>query len=136
MSRSASLSRRLFALAFAASLLSAAGCITISEPGEGLAVFSIVGGNNQVVVVGTMAPQPLRVRALDESTGAMPGVEINWSIVSGTGVLSTTATTTDESGYSAINFTASSTAGPVLVRASAQDLRLTFTVDVVNAPPA
>jgi hypothetical protein len=136
MPRSTRLTRRLFTLAFAASLISVTSCITISEPGEGLAVFSIVGGNNQVVVVGTMAPQPLRVRALDESTGAMPGVDINWSIVSGTGVLSTTSTTTDESGYSAINFTASSTVGPVLVRAAAQDLRLTFTVEVVNAPPA
>lgn len=136
MFRSTRLTRRLFTLAFAASLISATSCITISEPGTGLAVFSIVGGNNQVVVVGTMAPQPLRVRALDETTGAMPGVTINWTIVSGEGVLSTSSTVTDESGYSAINFTASNTVGPVLVRATAEDLRLTFTVEVVNAPPA
>lgn len=136
MFRSTRLTRRLFMVSFAASLISATSCITISEPGTGLAVFSIVGGNNQVVVVGTMAPQPLRVRALDETTGAMPGVTINWTIVSGEGVLSTTSTVTDESGYSAINFTASNTVGPVLVRATAEDLRLTFTVEVVNAPPA
>ena len=55
MSRS---TRRLFVLTMAASLLAATSCITISDPGTGLAVFSIVGGNNQVVVVGTMAPQP------------------------------------------------------------------------------
>ena|SRR5688572_29992017 len=136
MSRSTRLTRRLFTLALAASLISAASCLTISEPGSGLAVFSIVGGNNQSVVVGTMAPQTLRVRALDETTGPMAGIAITWSIVSGEGVLSTTATVTDDAGYSEINFTASNTAGPVLVRALAEDLRLTFTVEVVNAPQA
>lgn len=130
------LTRRLFMLVFTASLVSATSCLDISEPGSGVTVFSIVGGNNQSVVVGAMATEALRVRALDETIGAVAGVAVTWSIVSGQGVLSSTATVTDAAGYTEVNFTAANTAGPVLVTALAEDLRLTFTLEVVNAPQA
>ena len=127
---------RLMSMLLAAASLSGAACLSISDPSTGLAVFTILGGNNQVVVVNTVAPQPLSVRTIDEKTGVLPGVTVTWTITSGTGTLSATSTVTDDSGLASINFTAGSTTGPVLVRATAEDLRVTFTVDVVAQPPA
>jgi hypothetical protein len=127
-------SRRAFVLLMALPLL-AGGCLSISDPGEGLAVFSVTGGNNQVVLVNTAAALPLSVRAIDERTGGMPGVTVQWTIVSGTGTLSATSTVTGETGEASVNFTAGSETGPVLVRATAQDLRVTFTVTVVSQLP-
>ena len=129
-------SRRTFSVLFSAAMLSTASCLSIAEPHQGLSVFTITGGNNQVVVVSTAAPQPLTVRAIDETTGSLPGVTVTWEISSGTGVLSTASTVTDAGGQASVNFTAGSTPGPVLIRATAEDLRVTFTVDVVAQPPA
>lgn len=114
--------------------LSFTSCLTISDPPAGLSVFSIVGGNNQTIPVSTTAPFPLMVQALNETTGPMGGVTVNWTITSGNGTLSAVATTTDDAGNTAITFTAASTPGQVQVRATAEDLRLTFTVNVVSAP--
>lgn len=136
MSRSTPMSRRLFTLVFTAALLSAASCLTIADPGSGLAVFSIEGGNNQSVVVGTMAPQALRVRTLSQTNEPLGGLGITWSITTGGGALSSTTTVTDQEGYSEINYTASNTTGTVLVSALAEDLRLTFTLETVSSPPA
>jgi hypothetical protein len=134
MSRIKLFDRRAFVFLLALPLL-AGGCLTISEPGEGLAVFSVSGGNNQIVLVNTAAAEPLSVRALDETTGGLGGVQVQWSIVSGTGTLSATSTVTDDAGISSISFTAGASAGPVLVRATAEDLRVTFTVEVVAQLP-
>jgi hypothetical protein len=127
---------RLTSMLLGVASLSGAACLSISEPNKGLSVFTILGGNNQVVVVNTIAPQPLTVRTIDEKTGVLPGVTVTWIITSGTGTLSATSTVTDDSGLASINFTAGSTTGPVLVRATAEDLRVTFTIDVVAQPPA
>ena len=129
-------SRARLLVAIAAISLSMAACLSLEDPGQGLSVFTIIGGNNQVVVVNTVAPQPLTVRTIDEKTGVLPGVSVSWTITSGTGTLSATSSVTDESGVAAVNFTAGSVTGPVLVRATAEDLRVTFTVEVVAQPPA
>ena len=135
MSRIKFVNRRAFTILMALPLLAATGCLSISDPGEGLAVFTVTGGNNQVVVINTAATDPLSVRAIDETTGGLPGVQVQWSIVSGTGTLSSTSTVTDDGGVSSISFTAGSETGPVLVRAQAEDLRVTFTVEVVSQLP-
>jgi hypothetical protein len=126
--------RRAFVYLVALPLI-AGGCLSISEPGGGLAVFSVVSGNNQVVLVNTAASAPLAVRAIDDKIGGLPGVTVQWSIVSGTGTLSATSSVTDETGVTSVNFTAGASAGPVLVRATAEDLRVTFTVEVVSQLP-
>ena len=127
---------RLTSVMLAAALLFVGACLSIEGPADGLSVFTILGGNNQVVVVNTMAPQPLSVRTIDEKTGVLPGVAVTWNITSGTGTLSATSSVTDDSGVASINFTAGSTVGPVLVRATAEDLRVTFSIEVVAQPPA
>jgi hypothetical protein len=126
--------RRAFVYLVALPLI-AGGCLSISEPNGGLAVFSVVSGNNQVVLVNTAASAPLAVRAIDDKIGGLPGVTVQWSIVSGTGTLSATSSVTDETGVTSVNFTAGASAGPVLVRATAEDLRVTFTVEVVSQLP-
>ena len=135
MSRIKFVTRRVFAVLLALPLIAASGCLSISEPGEGLAVFTVTGGNNQVVLINTAATDPLSVRAIDETTGGLPGVQVQWTIVSGTGSLSSASTVTDDGGVSSISFTAGSETGPVLVRATAEDLRVTFTINVVSQLP-
>ena len=122
--------RRAVAASMALSALALSACLTISDPVEGLSVFAIVGGNNQSIVVGTIAPSPLSVQALDHAAALLPGITVDWIISSGAGTLSAASTVTGEDGMTAINFTASASPGPVLVRATAEDLRLTFTVNV------
>ena len=117
--------------------LSFSSCLTISDPPEGLSVLSIVGGNNQTIQVSTVAPSPLTVQTLDHTASPMGGVTINWSITSGEGTISHQATVTESDGNTGINFNASANPGPVLIRASAEDLRVTFQVNVVTTlPPA
>ncbi len=115
-------------------MVSMTSCLTLSEPGDGVAVFTVIGGNGQTIPVNTVAPQPLTVRAIDERTGGLPGVQVDWLIVVGTGTLSASSTVTDDDGSSAITFTAGSETGPVQVRATAEGLRITFTIEVVSAP--
>lgn len=133
-SRSLRFTRRTAAMMLAASMVSMASCLTISDPGSGVAVFTVIGGNGQTIVINTVAPQPLTVRAIDDRTGGVPGVTVDWNIVSGTGALSASSTVTGDDGSTAITFTAGSQAGPVLVRATAEGLRVTFTIEVLSAP--
>ncbi len=111
----------------------AVACLSISEPPEGLSLLSIIGGNNQNVQVGNVAADPLTVQALDHTASPMNGVTVTWTITSGTGVLNTVTSTTDDSGLASVNFTAPATSGAVGVRATAGDLRVTFTVNVVTS---
>ena len=115
--------------------LSFSSCLTISDPPEGLSVLSIIGGNNQTIAVSTIAPSPLMVQALDHTASPMGGVTVNWSITSGNGTISHQATITEADGNTSIFFTSSANAGPVLIRAAAEDLRVTFQVNVLATLP-
>jgi hypothetical protein len=132
MSRLVSITRAAFAAVAAVSL---SACLSISDPQEGLSVLSIIGGNNQTIPVSSIAPTALMVQTLDHRAAPMGGVTINWSITSGDGSISAQSTVTQPDGNTAINFTASANPGSVFVRATAEDLRVTFTVNVVAAPP-
>ena len=121
--RAASALCMLCTLAFSA-------CLTISDPPEGLSVFTIIGGNNQTIAVSAVAA-PLVVQTLDHTASPMGGVTVNWAITTGNGTLSAPSTVTDDTGNTAITFTASATPGVVQVRATAEDLRLTFNLNVI-----
>ena len=115
-----------------AAALALSGCLSISDPPEGLTVFSIIGGNNQTVTVNTFALSPLVVQTLDQAAAPMSGVTVTWEILSGTGTLSASSTPSTENGTATITFKAGGTPGPVQIRAQAEDLRVTFQVDVVS----
>ncbi|HVF40447.1 MAG TPA: hypothetical protein VM939_11135 [Gemmatimonadaceae bacterium] len=126
---------RLARTGAALAAITAASCLTISDPPEGLSVLSIMAGNNQNVAVNTLAPAALVVQALDHRASPMAGQEVLWTITSGSGVLSGSSSVTDESGFSSIRFTGGNTVGPVQVRAEAGGLRVTFTVTVSATLP-
>ncbi len=113
----------------------AVACLTISDPPEGLSLLSIIGGNNQNVQVGASAADPLTVQALDHTASPMSGVTVTWTISTGSGTLTTATSTTDDSGLASAGFTAPATPGAVGVRATAGDLRVTFTVNVITSQP-
>ena len=116
---------RTFAIGFLA--LGLAGCLSISDPPKGLSILTIVAGNNQIVPVNTTATDALVVKAFDETTSPMAGVVVTWTLSSGTGTLSTTTSTTDDSGLASVTYKAGTTTGSVNVKATAKDLNVTFT---------
>jgi hypothetical protein len=112
-----------------------AGCLTISTADEGVAVLTVVSGNEQNVQVGTTAASPLVIRAFDNGAGPMGDVEVKWTTSpSSGGTVSESSTTTDETGFTQINFKAGTTPGQVFVRATADGLTISFTINVVAAP--
>ncbi|MFT3805363.1 autotransporter domain-containing protein [Arenimonas sp.] len=80
----------------------------------------IVSGNNQSAPTGQNLPQPLFVRAIDNATGAS-GVQIDWSVVSGSASFPAPSTTTNAAGLSNTQVTLGATAGPIVVRATRAD---------------
>jgi hypothetical protein len=110
------------------------GCLSIDTSNEGVAVLTVATGNDQTVQVGKTAAVPLVVRAFDNAAQPMEDVEITWSInPAGGGSVSTVTTTTDDAGFSQVDFTAGPTAQTVFVRASAEGLTVSFTMTVVAA---
>lgn len=82
--------------------------------------LTIVGGNNQSAPTGQNPPQPLIVRATD-NTAPASGVQIDWSVVSGSASFPAPSTVTNASGLSSTQVTLGSTAGPIVVRATRAD---------------
>lgn len=122
----------LFAAISAASL---SACLSLETPDGGLALLAIVSGNEQTVQTNAAAASPFTVRAFGNDAQSLRDVAINWSIASGGGTLSSSQTVTDDSGHAAVSYTAGNTPGTVTVRATAEQLTVTFTVTVI-APPA
>jgi hypothetical protein len=64
-----------------------------------------VSGSGQGGAVGVPLPDSLRVRVTDAIGHAVPGISVNWSVVSGGGTISPGSTTTNGSGIAAAEFT-------------------------------
>lgn len=92
-----------------------------------------IGGDLQTALVNTPFPQTLVVEVRDERNQPVPGQTIQWSVVSGTAVLSGSAVGTDANGRSTVTATAGASAGTVTVRAALGSLTQTFTL-TVNPP--
>jgi hypothetical protein len=121
-------------VAIALLLAASPGCLSIDTEVEGVAVLTVVSGNNQNLQVGSTNAVPLIVRAFDNSTQPMEGVQVTWTVSPATGgTVSSATTTTDDAGFTQINFTPGSTPGTVFVRATADGLTVSFTVNVIAA---
>jgi hypothetical protein len=121
-------------LAVAVLLAASPGCLSIDTEVEGVAVLTVVSGNNQNLQVGSTNAVPLVVRAFDNSTQPMEGVQVTWTVSPTTGgTVSAESTTTDDAGFTQINFTPGSTPGTVFVRATADGLTVSFTVNITAA---
>jgi hypothetical protein len=112
-------------------LLSLAGC-SLNTAQEGLAVMTIVTGNQQTVQVNAVAG-PLTVRAYTADAKSIQNEPVKWAIASGGGSLSATDTLTDDTGAATVTYTAGPTAGTATITATAENVRVTFNITIVAA---
>lgn len=117
----------------AAALISFGGCLSIDAAPEGIGVLIIVSGNNQTLAPGSTNAAPLVVRALDQNGAPLPGETVTWGISQGSGAVSASTTITDNEGNASVNFTAPTATGTNSIRASAEGLTVTFTIQVAAA---
>jgi len=108
-----------------------AGCSLDTVP-KGLAVLAIVSGTQQNIQVGK-AGAPLVVKAFDVNGLGMEGVKVDWTIPANSGTISSTRTTTDDTGQTSVDYTAPSNAGQVQVRATAENISVTFNLIISPA---
>jgi len=114
-----------------AALLTFVSCLSVTDVPEGLSVLSIVSGNNEEIPAGSSEGLPLVVRTLDETAAPLGGVAVNWTITQGAGTLSAATSLSDASGNASVSYTPPATAGTVQIRAAAEELQVTFTLNVV-----
>lgn len=97
----------------------------------------IASGSGQSAGVGSALPNPLVVEVRNAAGGLMPGASVSWSIVSGTGTLSATQTTTAANGRTQVSLTLGTTAGTVQVRAQVEGVpSVTFSATAQPGPLA
>ncbi len=99
-------------------------------------LISKVSGDNQTGVINAPLPSPLVVQVTTPSGGAAPSVPVGWRIVSGSGTLGTTTTSTDLKGQASNTLTIGSTTGPVSVEASVPGSAVSFSVNNGTLPTA
>ena len=112
-------------------LLSLAGCSLDTAP-EGLAVMTIVTGDQQTIQVGAVA-SPLTVRAYSASAQSIENEPVKWAIASGGGSLSANSTLTDDTGAASVTYTAGGAPGTATITATAQSIRVTFNITIIPA---
>jgi hypothetical protein len=120
--------RSLFVVAM--STLGACGDTTASRVPS---LVTAAAGNNQTVATNA-ASLPLAVAVLDQNGTAMAGVMVSWSIVSGTGSLSSATSTTTDAGQASVEFTAGAASGDVVIDAVVTGLdAVPFAITVTSA---
>jgi hypothetical protein len=80
--------------------------------------LEIVSGNNQSALVGLLLPSPLVVKATDAAGRPVSGAQVDWTIVSGGGVLSAATTTTGPDGTTQVLYTLPLAVGTKSIRAA------------------
>jgi Big-like domain-containing protein len=111
-----------------------AGCLSVDNPFDGVALLTLQSGNEQTVPTGGTAALPLVVRTFDSNSDPIEGAEVQWLVASGSGTVSAATSFTDAAGTAQVNFTAGTTPGTVSVRASSEGLSVNFTLLVVSSP--
>ncbi len=121
--------RSLFIMAMSA--LGACGDTTAAHVAS---TVSAAGGNNQTVTANAAASSPLVVTVFDQNGTALSGVTVSWSIVTGTGSLSSATSTSDTSGQASVEFTAGADTGDVVVDAVVSGLdAIPFAITVTSS---
>jgi hypothetical protein len=83
--------------------------------------LAIVSGNNQSATAGLPLAQPLIVKATDAAGRAVSGALVDWTIVSGGGLLSAATTTTGADGTTQVLYTLPLQVGANGIRAALHD---------------
>lgn len=93
-------------------------------------------GNGQQVSAGTRVELPLVADLLNDLGAGAGNVEVNWSIIAGSGtIVGSTTTITDAAGRSSIEVQAGSQLGRLAVQAQALDFTAVFELTVVGRLP-
>lgn len=80
--------------------------------------MTIVAGDGQTAIAGQPLPIPLTVSLVTAAGDPVVGETVTWTIISGTGTLSATSTTTDAVGHASVIWTLGSETGVQSVHAS------------------
>lgn len=124
-----------------------AGAFTVTASSSGVsATFSLTvnilptrlvasSGNNQTVVLGQAAGQPLVVQVQDDNGTGVPGVDVTFTASAGTATLSASRVTTDAQGRASVAVTVGNALGAVTITASAINRTVTFTITTVGRVP-
>lgn len=92
------------------------------------------GGDLQEAVVNQAFAQPVAVQVFDDQNRPVPGVQVAFSLLSGSASVNPAAVTTDANGRAATSVTAGPVAGAIQIRATVTTLSETFTL--TSRPPA
>jgi hypothetical protein len=126
---------RRIASAILASALGLSAC-TGGTSTESLvaSAIGIISGTGQTAVAGAVLAQPFIVEVLDQNADGMLGASVNWTIVTGGGSVTNTASFTDSAGQATTRYTAGPVAGPATIRASVNGIPnpVIFTVTITS----
>jgi plastocyanin len=105
-----------------------------AAPGEATTLAD-GGGNNQIVEVNSQLA-PVQAKVSDQFGNGVPGISVGWAATGGTVSAATVAS--NAAGISAVNVTAGSATGPIVITATAGALAgspVTFNATAVAAAP-
>ncbi|MBI4903756.1 MAG: Ig-like domain-containing protein [Acidobacteria bacterium] len=94
-----------------------------------------ISGDGQTALINTAFPSPLVAAVLDANGAGVPGLQVNFSVNSGSVVLSTNSATSDSTGRVSVNVTAGSVAGPVTISATFGSNSVSWTLTVQPPGP-
>ena len=124
---------RAFSVTATSGLFSATFNLTVAAPPAQLAVIS---GNTQNVVLGQTIAQPLVVEVQDDQGGGVSGVQVLFTVVEGSAMLTPgAAAVTDSQGLASVFVQAGDRVGLVRVSANAAGKTVTFEINVVGLVP-
>jgi hypothetical protein len=118
-------------------LVLGSACTSDPGTGPGLVVLEAVAGEGQSGYVGATLPNPLVVRAVDNTGESVPGVTVTWSVLSGGGTVTPLQATTDANGMAAASYRLGGELGEQSARAYAGTaVPVVFDVNATVGPPA
>jgi uncharacterized protein (TIGR03437 family) len=97
--------------------------------------LALVSGNNQSVVLGQRAAQPVVVQAQDANGIPAPGVEVAFRVSAGAGTVTPARATTDVEGKASATLTAGNVLGAITVVAEAVGQTVSFTFTTLGRVP-
>ena len=120
----------LFAIVLAIAACASDGSTETLVP----SAIGIVTGNAQTAIAGAVVANPFVVEVLDQNADGMKNVTVNWTIISGGGSLSATASLTDSAGLTSSRYTAGPVASTASIRASVGGIPnpVLFTVTITS----
>ena len=84
--------------------------------------IKIVSGDGQSGRIGSLLPNPLVVEVTDGAGNVAPGIEVNWSVVTGGGSIAPATSVTDANGMASAGFTLGPAQGEQRAQAQASGL--------------